>query len=94
MTLHIDEPRPRDAVEIDGALLTTNRYICKVDDGSVFAYVERGSEFFRASDHQLWATEREDLLVSARSGTALAQRRGKVYFDLETDTPIYYERAV
>ncbi len=70
------------------------RCLCRFEDGVVFAYAERGHEFVRASDRELWAVEREDLLVSARSGEALAQRRGRVYFETGTDAPLYYERAV
>ena len=51
----------------------------------------RGHDFFRASDHELWAHESDDLLISARSGTPLAHRVGDVFYALETDTPLYYE---
>jgi len=60
----------------------------------VFAYAERGHEFIRASDRELWAVERDDALVSARSGAVLAFRRGRVFFETDTDAPLYYERAV
>lgn len=70
------------------------RYLCRFDDGAVFAYAERGREYVRASDRELWAVERDDALVSARSGHVLAQRRGRVYFAADTDEPLYYERAV
>ncbi len=70
------------------------RRLCRFEDGAVFAYAERGHEFVRASDRELWAVERDDALVSARSGVVLAHRRGRVYFDTETDEPLYYERAV
>ena len=69
------------------------RCLCRFDDGSVFAYAEHGNEFVRASDRELWAVERDDTLVSARSGSVLAQRRGRVYFEPDDDTPLYYERA-
>ena len=55
---------------------------------------ESGHEFIRASDRELWAVERDDALVSARSGALLAQRRGRVYFAVDTDEPLYYERAI
>jgi hypothetical protein len=70
------------------------RCLCRFDDGAVFAYAERGFEFVRASDRELWAVERDDALVSVRSGTVLARRRGRVYFEPDDDTPLYYERAV
>jgi hypothetical protein len=70
------------------------RCLCRVEDGDVFAYAERGHDFIRASDGELWAVEREDTIVSARSGSVLAHRRGRVYFAADTDEPLYYERAV
>jgi hypothetical protein len=70
------------------------RCLCRFDDGQVFAYAERGHDFIRASDRELWAVERDDLLVSARSGAPLAQRRGRVFFAADTEEPLYYERAV
>jgi hypothetical protein len=70
------------------------RCLCRFEDGAVFAYAERGREFIRASDRELWAVERDDALVSARSGTLLAERRGRVYFSVETGAPLYYERAI
>ena len=74
--------------------LTRPRCLCRFDDGEVFAYAERRHDFIRASDRELWAVEREDELVSARSGVVLAQRRGRVYFAADTDEPLYYERVV
>lgn len=70
------------------------RCLCRFEDGAVFAYAERGHEFVRASDREVWAIERDDALVSARSGALLAQRRGRVYFAADTEEPLYYERAV
>jgi phage baseplate assembly protein gpV len=70
------------------------RCICRFDDGAVFAYAERGHEFIRASDRELWAVERDDALVSARSGTTLAYRRGRVFFAADDNAPLYYERAI
>jgi len=70
------------------------RCLCRFDDGGVFAYAERGNEFIRASDRELWAVERDGTLVSVRSGAVLALRRGRVYFEVGDDTPIYYERAI
>lgn len=70
------------------------RCLCRFDDGAVFAYAERGHEFIRASDRELWAVERDDALVSVRSGLVLAYRRGRVYFAQDNGEPVYYERAV
>lgn len=70
------------------------RCLCRFEDGAVFAYAERGHDFIRASDRELWAVERDDALVSVRSGLALAYRRGRVYFAEETGEPLYYERAI
>lgn len=70
------------------------RCLCRFEDGMLFAYVERGRDFIRASDRELWAVERDDVLVSARSGETLAQRRGRVFFEAGTDAPLYYERAI
>jgi len=70
------------------------RCLCRFDDGAVFAYAERGHEFVRASDRELWAVERDDALVSVRSGHVLAQRRGRVYFATDDGAPLYYERAI
>ena len=70
------------------------RCLCRFEDGAVFAYAERGHEFIRASDRELWAVERDDALVSARSGELLAQRRGRVYFSADKNEPLYYERAI
>ena len=70
------------------------RCLCRFDDGAVFAYAERGHEFIRASDRELWAVERADALVSARSGLVLAERRGRVYFSADSGEPLYYERAI
>ena len=73
---------------------TLPRCLCRFEDGAVFAYAERGHDFIRASDRELWAVERDDVLVSVRSGLVLAYRRGRVYFAQENGEPLYYERAV
>jgi hypothetical protein len=77
-----------------GVQQTHLKCLCRFDDGAVFAYVERGHDFIRASDRELWAVERDDMLVSARSGVTLAHRRGRVFFADDTDEPLYYERAI
>ena len=43
------------------------------------------------SDHELWAQESDGLLRSARSGKPFARREGHVFYDLETNVPLYYE---
>ncbi len=60
----------------------------------VFAYADQGRNFIHASDRELWAVERDDVLLSARSGEPLATRRGRVFFEAGTDAPLYYERAI
>ena len=97
MVLHIDGPSAESVTPDFAAhpqLAARPHCLCRFDDGTVFAYLERGNEFMRTSDHELWATERNDVLVSARSGLPLAYRRGRVYFAAETDEPLFYERAV
>ncbi len=81
-----------DEHEVD-AVLDHSRCLCRVADDELFAYVARGNEFVRISDHAVWAVEHDDVLVSARSGAPLAYRRGRLYFASDTDQPIYYERA-
>ncbi len=81
------------SVEIDRPS-THPRCLCRFEDGAVFAYAERGHELIRASDRELWAIERDNELVSARSGVVLALRRGRVFFAVDTDEPLYYERAI
>ena len=56
-----------------------------------FAYAMHGHDFYRASDHVLWAHESEGLLLSARTGTPFARRDGHVFFDIESNVPLYYE---
>lgn len=87
MTLYIDDQR------VDARVEAPLRCLCRIEDGEVFAYVARGNEFVRMRDHQLWAFEHDDILVSARSGEPLAYREGKVYFASEDGAPLYYERA-
>jgi hypothetical protein len=96
MAVQTDLSTPANAIEspIESTHDAHTRCLCRFDDGTVFAYAERGHEFIRASDRELWAVERDDALVSARSGVVLAQRRGRVYFADENDEPLYYERAV
>ena len=96
MALQTDLSGIQGSLEVtsDRLPLEHPRCLCRFDDGEVFAYAERGHELVRASDRELWAVERDDDLVSARSGVVLARRRGRVYFSAETDEPLYYERAI
>jgi hypothetical protein len=96
MALQTDFSAIQSSIEIPSDRLPAEhpRCLCRFEDGVVFAYAERGHEFVRARDHELWAVEREDVLVSARSGVVLARRRGRVFFAAETDAPLYYERAI
>lgn len=90
MTIHMDEA----AVATETPGIVGSLCLCRFDNGEVFAYVDRGSDYLRVSDHELWATARGDTLVSARSGSPLAVRRGKVWFSADADEPLYYERAL
>jgi len=67
------------------------RYLVRFEDGVVFAVNRGGHDFYRMGDNQLWAHESGDVLLSARSGEALATRRGRFYFDDPARPPIYYE---
>jgi hypothetical protein len=69
---------------------SARRCLRRIFDDGVFAYAMRGHDFYRASDHVLWAHESDDLLLSARSGTPFARRVADVFYDLETDVPLYY----
>jgi len=69
------------------------RYLCDFEDGQVFAYATpRGHDFFRATDHTPWAHESDGLLLSVRSGIPLAVRSGRVFRDVASDQPLYFER--
>jgi len=85
---------PSNVPSVDSIGDGVSRCLCRFEDGAVFAYAERGHDFIRASDRELWAVERDDALVSVRSGLVLAYRRGRVYFAQESGEPLYYERAV
>jgi hypothetical protein len=87
MTLSIDE------VFVDARVPKNSRCLCRIEDGELFAYAERGNEFVRISDHEVWAVEQDDVLTSARSGEPLAYRRGKVFYGSDGNEPLYYERA-
>jgi hypothetical protein len=67
------------------------RFLLSVDDHEVVAYATGGHDFYRASDDVLWAHESEGQLLAARSGTTLARRYGRVYYDPNNDAPLYYQ---
>jgi len=66
--------------------------LCRFDDGEEFAY-RRGHDFFRMSDHRVWAHQSGDLLLSARSGAPFARAVGKAFHDIDTGVPLYYVRS-
>ena len=69
----------------------TRRTLYRTTDGSAFAYTRRRYDYLRTLDHTCWAHERDGLLVSTRSGAALARRVGDVFYDVESNVPLYYE---
>jgi hypothetical protein len=70
---------------------SARRCLRRIFDDGVFAYAMRGHDYYRASDHVLWAHESDDLLLSARSGSPFARRVADVFYDLETGVPLYYD---
>ena len=68
------------------------RCLYRCDDGEVFAYVQHGNKLLRVSDHELWAVEHDDQVVSARSGEPLAYRRGDFYFEPGSGIGLYFTR--
>jgi hypothetical protein len=67
------------------------RQLRRISVDDVFAYAVTGHDFYRARDRALWAHESDGLLMSARSGTILARRDGSIFYDVESDVPLYYE---
>jgi hypothetical protein len=57
----------------------------------VFAYAVGRHDFYRAADNVLWAHESDGWLLSARSGVPLARRDGTVFYDVDSNAPLYYE---
>ncbi len=86
------EDRERRSAESDGDVPSEwRRLLCRLSVDEVFAYAVGGHDFYRAGDHELWAHESDGLLLSARSGGPLARRDGRVFYDIESDIPLYYE---
>lgn len=75
------------AVQVHG-----QRFLDRVEDSEPFACATHGHDFYRLSDNVLWAHESGALLLSARSGLALARRVGSVFHDIESRLPLYQER--
>jgi hypothetical protein len=89
-----DHPDPVTHTEIAADMSRgRRRRLCHFAADEVFAYAVNSYDFYRAADHTLWAHESEGLLLSARSGAPLARRDGKVFYDVESSTPLYYEYA-
>jgi hypothetical protein len=63
-------------------------WLCRAGDHSQFAYARVG-DFYRASDHVLWAQLRHGWLVSALSGRRLAFQVGHEFYDAETHQLAY-----
>lgn len=74
------------AVQADGP-----RRLYRVADEEAFAYAMRRYDFFRARDHTSWAHEHDGLLVSERSSMPFARRVGNVFYDIESNVPLYCE---
>lgn len=69
------------------------RYLYRVDDDQLFAYAPQRRDFFLASDKSLWAHESHNWLLSATSSARLVHRIGRVYYDVDTSLPLYYETS-
>jgi hypothetical protein len=66
-------------------------WLLRVEDDQPFAYA-RGRDLYRVVDHARWAYLSTDgWLISARSGRPLAYCVDNVFYDAETDFPVYYE---
>jgi len=90
--VHVVEERQRQSVTEAGSVPADWRCrLCRISVDEVFAYAVAGHDFYRAGDHELWAHESDGLLLSARLGSPLARREGRVFYDIENDLPLYYE---
>jgi hypothetical protein len=67
------------------------RRLSSLSIDGVFAYAVGSHDFCRAADNALWAHESDGLLLSARSGALLARRDGKVFYDVDSNAPLYFE---
>ena len=87
-TRDVATPDPTADVQADRNVW---RRLRRVEDTEVIAYATLDHDFFRASDHRLWAHESDGLLLAARSGAPLARRVGEMFYAIESDAPLYYE---
>ena len=71
--------------------LDGRRRLTRFSAAEDFAYAVGSYDFYRAADHTLWAHESQGLLLSARSGTPLARRNGNIFYDIDSNTPLYFE---
>ena len=69
------------------------RSLCRFAVDDVFAYAMHGSDFYRTTDDELWAHESDGYLLAAHSGTPFARRVSRVYYEVESEEALYYERA-
>ncbi len=74
---------------VDTSGVRPQYWLCRAEDHSRFAYV-RVHDFYRESDHELWARLEGEWLLSVRSGRPLARQFGSVFFDTDTDEPVYF----
>jgi hypothetical protein len=88
---HVEGGQPTSVTEYGSVPPGWRRRLCRFSIDEVFAYAVAGHDFYRSGDHTLWAHESDGLLLSARSGRPLARREGRVFYDTETDVPLYYE---
>jgi hypothetical protein len=67
-------------------------WLYRCDDRSPFAYAH-GDAFIRYADQTPWARQCEDVLLSVRSGECLAYRVGSVFYDADSNEPLYYQAS-
>jgi len=87
----VEDRRTHSTEEAGSVPSEWRRRLCRLSVDEVFAYAVAGHDFYRAGDHELWAHESGSLLLSARSGSPLARRDGRIFYDIDSDVPLYYE---
>jgi hypothetical protein len=85
--------RPQPEREIRLVSEDARRCLYQFAADETFAYAASGHDFYRVSDDVLWAHESDGFLLAAHSGAPFARRVGHVYYEVESDEPLYYERA-
>jgi hypothetical protein len=75
----------------EAVMTTAVRYLCRVDDNSLHAYASTRRDFHLASDDSLWAHESHGWLLGATTGARFAHRVGSIYYDAQTEAPVYFE---